>query len=69
MWDPRKTNGEVQPPINGNPLFPGAQKKVPVQLSRDYPLSLPWQNDELSVNPNAPKQKIPSTFRVFWDKD
>lgn len=69
MWDPKKTGGEVQPPINGNFLFPNAQKKVPVQLSRDYPLSLPWQNDEISVNPNAPEQKIPSTFRVFWDKD
>jgi hypothetical protein len=60
--------GFVQPPINGNPLTPGAQAPVPVQLSRDYPRSLPWPNDELDVNPSAPSQKTPSEFKVFWDK-
>ncbi|WP_025763872.1 SusD/RagB family nutrient-binding outer membrane lipoprotein [Dyadobacter tibetensis] len=61
-------NGFVQPPINGNFETPGAQPPVPVQLSRDYPRSLPWPNDELRVNPSAPAQKAPSTYKVFWDK-
>ena len=72
LFDPRNPEmapgGMVQPPINGNPDFPGAQAAVPVQLSRDYPRSLPWPTDELNVNPSAPSQKAPSTFKVFWDK-
>lgn len=58
--------GRVQPPINGNPFTPGAQKSVPVQLNREFPLSLPWPSDELSANPNAPEQKNPSTYKIFW---
>jgi hypothetical protein len=58
--------GRVQPPIDGDPSNPGAQPSVPVQLSRPYPLSLPWLTSELSTNPNAPAQKNPSTYKVFW---
>jgi hypothetical protein len=58
--------GRVQPPINGDPLNPGAQKSVPVQLSRTFALSLPWFQSELESNPNAPPQKNPSTYKVFW---
>lgn len=60
--------GRVQPPINGNPFTPGAQKSVPVQLSRAFPFSLPWSDDELSSNPNAPAQKNTSepSSKVFW---
>jgi hypothetical protein len=59
--------GRVQPPINGDPVGnPGAQKSVPVSLSRAYPVSLPWFQDELERNPNAPAQKVPSTYKVFW---
>ncbi|MFL5739733.1 MAG: SusD/RagB family nutrient-binding outer membrane lipoprotein [Flavisolibacter sp.] len=58
--------GRVQPPINGDPIAPGAQKSVPVQLSKAYPLSLPWPSAELETNPNAPPQKTPSTYKVFW---
>lgn len=71
LFDPRNPDmapgGLVQPPINGNPtVIP--QLPVTVQQQRDYPLSLPWPNDERNVNPNAPAQKVPSTFPVFWDK-
>jgi hypothetical protein len=59
--------GRVQPPINGDPINPGAQKSVPVQLSKTYPLSLPWFSTELETNPNAPDQKNPSTYKVFWN--
>ncbi|MFT3681483.1 MAG: SusD/RagB family nutrient-binding outer membrane lipoprotein [Ferruginibacter sp.] len=59
-------NGIVQPPLNGNPAFPGAQKAVAVQLVKAYPLSLPWDQTELETNPNAPGQKNPGTAKVFW---
>jgi hypothetical protein len=58
--------GRVQPPINGDPVNPGAQKSVPVQLSRTFALALPWDQTELESNPNAPQQKNPSTYKVFW---
>jgi len=58
--------GRVQPPINGDPINPGAQKSVPVQLSRTFALALPWYQTELESNPNAPDQKNPSTYKVFW---
>jgi hypothetical protein len=58
--------GRVQPPINGDPMNPGAQNSVPVQLSRQFALSLPWDQTEIESNPNAPGQKNPSTYKVFW---
>jgi len=59
-------NGRVQPPVNGDPVNPGNQKSVPVQLSRTFALSLPWFQTELESNPNAPAQKNPSNYKVFW---
>lgn len=58
--------GFVQPPINGDPVNPGAQKAVPVQTSRTFALALPWDQTELETNPNAPAQKNPSSYKVFW---
>ena len=58
--------GFVQPPINGDPANPGAQKAVPVQTSRTFALALPWDQVELETNPNAPAQKNPSSYKVFW---
>ena len=58
--------GKVQPPVNGNPVTPGTQKVVPVQLSKSFPFSLPWDQTELESNPNAPDQKTPSSYKVFW---
>ena len=60
--------GSVQPPVKGDPTISGDQAPVPVQLSRDYPRSLPWPLEELQVNSSAPAQKVPSTYKVFWDK-
>jgi len=59
-------NGFVQPPINGDPVNPGAQKAVQVQTSRTFALALPWDQIELETNPNAPPQKNPSTYKIFW---
>jgi hypothetical protein len=58
--------GRVQPPINGDPVNPGNQKSVPVQLSRTFALALPWFQTELESNPNAPEQKNPSSYKIFW---
>jgi hypothetical protein len=58
--------GRVQPPVNGDPVNPGNQKSVPVQLSRTFALALPWFQTDLESNPNAPAQKNPSTYKVFW---
>jgi Starch-binding associating with outer membrane len=60
-------NHMVQPPINGNPALPGAQLPVKVQAARKFPLSLPWYSTELESNGNAPAQKEPSTYKVFWN--
>jgi len=69
FWDPTNPSmapgGFAQPPVNGDPLQ-AAQKPVPVLLSRTYPLTLPWVDDELETNPNAPDQKSPQTFKPFW---
>ena len=58
--------GRVQPPINGDPVRPGAQKSVPVQLSKSFAVSLPWDQNEIEANPNAPDQKNPAAYKVFW---
>lgn len=39
---------------------------VPVSNSTPYPLSLPWSTQEIESNSNAPKQKVPSSFKIFW---
>ena len=51
-------------PSDGGPDGSGP---VPTQLTRDYPLSFPYDQDELDLNNNAPGQKIISTDGVFWD--
>ncbi|TMI94339.1 MAG: SusD/RagB family nutrient-binding outer membrane lipoprotein [Bacteroidetes bacterium] len=38
----------------------------PVQCDRPYPLSLPFSTDEISRNTNAPPQKVPEIYKVFW---
>jgi hypothetical protein len=69
MFDPANPamapGGFVQPPVNGNP-FVTPQEKVPVALNIQYPQSLPWSQQELDLNSNAPAQKTPGTYKVFW---
>ncbi|MEP7141242.1 MAG: SusD/RagB family nutrient-binding outer membrane lipoprotein [Ferruginibacter sp.] len=71
LFDPNDVsvapNHLYQPPVNGDLVnSPGAQPAIPVQLSRDYPLTLPWSQNELNANKNAPAQKQPSTYKPFW---
>jgi Starch-binding associating with outer membrane len=69
LFDPRNTTmapgGNVQPPLNGNP-FVIPQLAVPVQLGNNFPMSLPWSQSELELNGNAPAQKTPDTYKIFW---
>ncbi|MEO9022473.1 MAG: SusD/RagB family nutrient-binding outer membrane lipoprotein [Ginsengibacter sp.] len=69
IWDPNSPvmapGGFVQPPLHGNPLV-DPQLKVAVSANRDFPLSMPWPTAELNSNSNAPTQKQPSTYKVFW---
>ena len=46
------------PNTDNNPL---------TQLNRLFPLTLPYNSDDLDVNPNAPAQRNITTDRVFWD--
>ncbi|OSZ81628.1 SusD/RagB family nutrient-binding outer membrane lipoprotein [Chitinophagaceae bacterium IBVUCB2] len=69
MFDPNNPaqapGGFVQPPINGNfQVIP--QEKIPVANPIAYPLSLPWSQSEIEFNSNAPAQKTPATYKVFW---
>ncbi len=69
LFDPQNPamapGGRVQPPVNGNP-FVGPQPSVPVQRTNNFPLSLPWPQTELDLNGNAPAQKTPESYKVFW---
>ena len=65
-------------PVIFNPLdptqAPGGQVISPdgfviaVTLTNPVPWTVVWPQSELSLNPNAPAQKDPATFRVFYDK-
>lgn len=39
---------------------------VTVQNDRLFPVSLPFSLGEIQLNSNAPPQKIPETYKVFW---
>ena len=65
-------------PVVFNPLdlsmFPGGQIVspfdgfvIPVTLTNPVPWTVVWPISDLSINPNAPAQKDPSTFKVFYD--
>ena len=64
-------------PIVFNPLdptqAPGGQVLspdgfvIPVTLTNPVPWTVVWPTSDMSINPNAPAQKDPSTFKVFYD--
>ena len=58
--DYRRTNYPVMfdPKTDNNPF---------TEVSRDYPLSMPWANGDLTLNENAPSQKLIASSGVFWD--
>jgi len=49
---------------------PDGSGPVAVTSGRTYALSMPWSEDELTLNSNAPSaQKTPATYSIFWDVD
>jgi hypothetical protein len=46
---------------------PNTDGNANTQRLRNYVRSFPWSQNELTLNPNAPDQKDPATYRVFWD--
>ena len=58
MWDPNTMVADGGPDGSG---------VVPVESTRPYALSFPWSSDELNMNDNAPAQKTPSSYKIFWD--
>ncbi|MCO5235473.1 MAG: SusD/RagB family nutrient-binding outer membrane lipoprotein [Chitinophagaceae bacterium] len=54
------------PPVDGNIELDDDQDPIPVITSRSYPVSLPWSQRELELNRNAPAQKTPASFKIFW---
>ena len=69
LFDPRNTvmapGGRAQPPLGGNPLV-NPQASVPVALSKNFPESLPFSQSEREINANAPPQKVPENYKIFW---
>lgn len=41
-------------------------KIIPVSNDRKYPWSLPFSTGEIGLNANAPAQKVPESYKVFW---
>ena len=41
-------------------------KVTPVSNDRKYPWSLPFSQGEIDLNSSAPPQKVPESFKVFW---
>ena len=39
---------------------------TPVSNDRAYPWSLPFSANEIQLNSSAPPQKVPESFKVFW---
>lgn len=62
LFDPNNYNGNYE---GGNPQNFSALTTA----GRDFPVSLPWYQRDLSINPNSPAQKNPTTDKIFWDKD
>ncbi|MCB2378158.1 SusD/RagB family nutrient-binding outer membrane lipoprotein [Hymenobacter sp. BT635] len=47
--------------------LPGSPSEPNTRLTGGYPLRLPYRQDDLTANPNAPKQVNVFTDRIFWD--
>ena len=62
MFDPNSNDGVQSGGTDGS-------GPVPTQSSRDYPVSMPYDADELILNNNAPAQKVIAQSKVFWDVD
>jgi len=63
LANPRSPIKEYQ--LNNGDAFPLNDSQT-IQ-NNEYQLSLYWPQSELNTNQNAPSQKVPSTYKIFWD--
>ena len=63
LANPNSTIKEYQ--LNNGDAYPLIDSET--VLNTAYPLSLFWPQNELNVNKNAPVQKTPGTYKIFWD--
>lgn len=63
LANPRSSTNEYQ--LNNGDAFPLNDSQT-IQ-NNEYQLSLYWPQSELNTNQNAPSQKVPSTYKIFWD--
>lgn len=61
--NPNSTTQEYQ--LDNGDAFPLNDSET--VLNTAYPLSIFWPQSELNVNKNAPVQKTPGTYKIFWD--
>lgn len=63
LANPNSTTKEYQ--LDNDDDFPIDDSET--VLNSPYQLSLFWPQNELNVNKNAPAQKVPGTYKIFWD--
>ncbi|RVT75789.1 SusD/RagB family nutrient-binding outer membrane lipoprotein [Flavobacterium sufflavum] len=63
LANPNSTSKEYQ--LNNGDGFPIDDSET--VLKNPYQLSLYWPLSELNLNKNAPAQKNPATYKIFWD--
>jgi Starch-binding associating with outer membrane len=63
LADPKGTSPEYQ--LNNADGFPLIDSQT--VLLGSYQISLFWPQSELNANTKAPKQKDPTTYKIFWD--
>ncbi len=63
LANPNSSEREYQ--LNNNDGFP--LNDAHTVLNNQYQVSLFWPQSELNSNQNAPAQKNPTTYKIFWD--
>lgn len=63
LANPNSTTKEYQ--LDNEDEFPLIDSET--VLNSPYQLSLFWPQSELNSNKNAPAQKVPGTYKIFWD--
>lgn len=63
LADPTSTSPEYQ--LDNGDGFPIIDSQT--VLNNQFQLSLYWPLHELNANQNAPEQKNPATYKIFWD--
>ena len=63
LADPNGPSPEYQ--LNNNDGFPLLDNLT--VLNNDFQVSFFWPQRELNLNQNAPQQKDPTEYKIFWD--